>query len=167
MNKILTITFAILVYLFTLTACSSESIQDSVSKELGINVLTGKEISSYDTHGGNGDGTTCIAFSFENDKVLEEIKSNSDWKAFPLDETVGVLVYGVSDETSKVGPFLNDNNGNPLVPEIQNGYYLLIDRQTENDNTNSADILHRNTFNFTLGLYDTDTNTLYFCQLDT
>lgn len=51
--------------------------------------------------------------------------------------------------------------------ETQHGYYILIDRQVGNRKTSGEDILQRNSFNFTLGLYDTDTNTLYFCKLDT
>lgn len=126
-------------------------------------MTTGKEISNHNTHSGNGDGTTCIAFNFDDDTVLKKVMNHSEWKAFPLDDTVQTLVYGVSDETSKIGPFLSDNAGNPLVPEIQNGYYLLINRQAEKDKATGADILHRSSFNFTLGLYDTDTSTLYFC----
>lgn len=93
--------------------------------------------------------------------------NDSGWSEFPLDDTVQTLVYGVSDETSRTGPFLSDQEGNPLVPDIQNGYYLLMDRQGQKELAAGADILHRSSFNFTLGLYDTDTNTLYFCQLDT
>lgn len=166
MKKITTL-IIVMIFCFLLTACGSKISQDTVSKELGINVSNGEEISSYDTHSGNGDGISCVAFRFSNDEVMEEIKSNSAWKSFPLDETVKILVYGVSDGTSSIGPYLNDNEGNALVPEIQNGYYLLIDRQVENNKASGADILHRHSFNFTLGLYDTDTNTLYFCKLDT
>lgn len=153
-----------IIILITLTACGSKSPQDIVSDELGINVETGIELSNSDTHGGfNGDGTSCIVLSFSDDTVLNEIKENSEWKQFPLDETVQALVYGISDESSSIGPFLNDGNGNALVPEVKNGYYLLIDRHTDKE----TDILSRASFNFTVGLYDTDTDTLYYCELDT
>ena len=94
---------------------------------------------------------------------MEQIKASAQWGDFPLDGIVKALVYGISDETSSIGPFLNDGNGNPLVPEILNGYYLLIDRHTDKE----TDILSRRSFNFTLGLYDADTDTLYYCKLDT
>ena len=164
MRKSLVALMAIIVVLsITLTACKSESGQNIVSKALGIDVSSGNEVSTYDTHSGNGDGTSCIALSFNDDTVLEKIKNNTEWSAFPLDETVQTLVYGVETETTKDGPFLTDENGKSLVPEIQNGYYCLIDRHSDT----KAEILERNSFNFTLGLYDTDTNTLYFCELDT
>ena len=162
MKKVITSLLILILLLSVLTACGAKS--DEVAKVLGLDVSKGEEISNYDTHGGShGDGTTCIAYRFDDDTILEEIKSSSEWSEFPLDDTVQVLVYGLSDGTTQIGPMLNDNEGHPIVPEIQNGYYLLIDRQ--NDAT--ADILHRYSFNFTLGLYDTDTNTLYLCELDT
>ena len=72
--------------------------------------------------------------------------------------------HGIVDMIqSSIGPFINDGNGNPLVREIQNGYYILIDRQEDQE----TDILDRPSFNVTVGLYDTDTNTLYCCTLDT
>ncbi len=153
----------LLVFAFLLTACGANSTRNAVSEALGLDVSGGKEVSDYDTHSGNGDGASCVAIRFDDAAVLEEIKKNAQWKSFPLDETVQALVYGVSDETSSIGPFLNDGAGNPLVPEIQNGCYLLIDRHADQ----GTDILERNSFNFSLGLYDADTNTLYFCRLDT
>ena len=53
--------------------------------------------------------------------------------------------------------------GNPLVREIQKDYYILIDLQDDQE----IDILERPSFNASVGLYDTDTNTLYCCTLDT
>ncbi len=153
----------LIVFAFLLTACGPNSTRNAVSEALGLDVSGGKEVSDYDTHSGNGDGASCIAIRFDDAAVLEEIKKNAKWKSFPLDETVQALVYGVSDEISSIGPFLNDGTGNPLVPEIQNGYYLLIDRHADQ----GTDILERYSFNFSLGLYDADTNTLYFCRLDT
>ena len=155
---------AILFFLFAFSACGSKSVQETVSAELGIDASGGKEISATDTHGGfHGDGVSSVALSFIDLSVLDEIKGNAEWKAFPLDDTVQALVYGVNDETSSIGPFINDGTGNPLVREIQNGYYILIDRQKDQE----IDILERSSFNVTVGLYDTDTNTLYYCTLDT
>ena len=152
-----------MILLIALTACGSKSTQNTVSEAFDIDVSSGSEVSHYDTHSGNGDGTSCIVLSFSDDSVLEEIESNTEWNAFPLDNATQTLVYGIEDETSKVGPYLSDGDRNPLVPEIQNGYYRLIDRHSAEE----TDILERYSFNFTLELYDTNTNTLYFCELDT
>lgn len=167
MKKVLSLTLLFLAVVMLMTACGAKGTQDMVLEALSLDVSGGSEVSHVDTHSGNGDGTSCIAFRFKNDAVLTEIQENQEWSSFPLDETVQALVYGVENETSKYGPYLTDDDGEPLVPEIRNGYYLLIDRQIKNGKAPEADILHRYSFNFDLGLYDTDTNTLYFCQLDT
>ena len=73
-----------MILLIALTACGSRSTQDTVSEAFDIDVSSGSEVSHYDTHSGNGDGTSCIVLSFGDDSVLEEIESNTEWKAFPL-----------------------------------------------------------------------------------
>lgn len=168
MKRIISAICTMAVLTLSLTACSPQEPQDTISKELGIDVSGGNEISSSDDHGGfHGDGTTFIVLSFSDDNVLKQINKSTQWKSFPLDKTVKAFVYGISEEGWSVGPFLTDREGNTLVPEIEEGYYLLIDRQAEAGEAAGADILHRHSFNFTLGLYDTYSNSLYFCKLDT
>ncbi|HIX89773.1 MAG TPA: hypothetical protein H9845_02610 [Candidatus Agathobaculum pullicola] len=157
----------VLVFVFSLTACGSKNPQAMVSEALGVDASTGSTMSSMDTHSGNGDGTAYVELHFDSNEMVKQIQADDAWKPFPLDKTAQTLVYGVSDETSSVGPFLTDEEGKALVPEIANGYYRLIDRQVEQDKATGADILNRASFNFTVGLYDTDTNTLYCCELDT
>ena len=155
------------VFLLAITACAPLSRQDTISQALGLDVSKGEEVSHYDTHSGNGDGTSCFVLRFSDKNVLEQIQESAQWNAFPMDEIVTALVYGISDDTSSIGPFLSDENGEPLVPDIQQGYYLLLDRQTVADQSETTDILQRASFNFTLALYDTQTDTLYYCELDT
>lgn len=149
---------AAVILLASLTACAPASPQDIVAEGLGIDISGGSAVSHSDTHGGlHGDGTTCIVLAFDDDALLEQIRES--WNAFPLDETVTALAYG----TGSAGPYLADGEGRALLPEIQNGYCLLIDRQADR----GGDILDRAAFNFTLGLYDADTQTLYYFELDT
>ena len=61
---------------------------------------------------------------------------------------------------------MTDEEQEPLLPEVENGYYRLIDRQMENGFVTAA-MLERASLNFTLGIYDTDTDTLYYCEMDT
>ena len=157
----------VLVFVLSLAACGSQEPQEMASEALGVDASTGSTMFSMDTHSGNGDGTSCVVLHFDGNEMIKQIKADANWQPFPLDETVKTLVYGVSDETGSIGPFLTDEDGETLVPEIENGYYRLIDRHTEQDTATGADILNRGSFNFTVGLYDTDTNTLYCCELDT
>lgn len=154
-----------------LTACKAKTPQDLASEALSLDLSAGSEVSSYDTHSGNGDGTSYMVLSFQDDAVLEQIQASDAWHPLPVDQTTQALVYGLSGETGEtswqIGPYLTDDSGNPLVPEVQNGYYVLLDRQAEDGKTPGSDILDRGSFNFTFGLYDTDTDTLYCCELDT
>ena len=159
-------TLSVIAFLI-LSACGAESLQSVVSGELGIDASACGIISASDTHGGlHGDGITFIVLDCADGDVLNQIKK-SEWRAFPLDDTVKTLVYGIDNETERIGPYLTDQEENPLVPEIENGYYRLIDRQVKEGWATGADILHRGSFNFTLGLYDADAELLYFCELDT
>ena len=72
-------------------------------------------------------------------------------------EETGITVY-------QTGPYLTDGEGDPLVPEIRAGFYRLIDRHAQAGET---DLLGRASLNFTLALYDTDTDTLYYFEMDT
>ena len=162
-----------------LTACGGRSTQerifDTITEELGLSVQDGQILSAADDHGGfHGDGTAFVQVKFSDSQVLEQIQKSGQWKAFPLDETVRALVYGVTEKTGteetgitvyQTGPYLTDDDNDLLVPEIQEGYYRLIDRHREAEE--GTDILHRASFNFTLGIYDAETNTLYFFQMDT
>ena len=157
-----------------LAACGSQTPQEEVSQTLGIDVSGGRVASASDDHRGfHGDGTTFVELQFSDDAVLEQIEESGDWKAFPLDRTARALVYGVREEVGteetgitvyQTGPYVTDDDNDPLIPEIRAGFYRLIDRHAQAGET---DLLSRASLNFTLALYDTDTDTLYFCEMDT
>lgn len=150
-----------------LAACGLQEPQKTIFRELGIDVSQGTVAADFDSHGGpHGDGSAYAALQFSDTRALEQIEKSDQWRKLPLEKTVQALVYGIEEGTSQIGPFLTDEKGDPLVPEIREGYYLLIDRQAEPGKATGADILHRGSFNFTLGLYDTEAQTLYYCKLD-
>ena len=149
--------------LLLLSACGAASPQETLSRELDLDLSAGEVLSSYDTHSGNGDGTSCTVLDFAGHSLAGQLEDASDWTPLPLDSTVQALVYGISEDTSSIGPFLTDADGAPLVPEIQNGSYRLLDRQMDA----TEPLLERFSFNFTLALYDTDADRLYVCKLDT
>lgn len=152
------------VVVFLVIARGNQSPQEIASKGLGIDLSSGIEISAEDSHGGfHGDGRTFIVLQFPDNSLLNAIRKDVKWQEFPLDKTTQALVYGLEDNARQTGPFLSNDDGEALLPKIQNGYYILLDRQPETD----TDILDRYSFNFTIGLYDSDTNIMYFCELDT
>ena len=162
----------ILSSVLLLCSCGRGDAMDEKAKLLGIDVSSAKIISEEDDHGGfHGDGTTFICFDCEGTDIADQIKSDDSWTPFPVDDTVRALVYGIEiredDSLIGIGPYLSDEDNKPLIPEIENGYYLLIDRQAEEGKASGADILHRASLNFTLGIYDSDTDMLYYFEMDT
>lgn len=165
MKKNLLFICAILLLFCVLAACNSATQQEKISNEIGIDVSKGKEISSYDTHSGNRDGVSCFSWIFSEDEILQQIKNDRRWEKLPTNRAVEILVYGICDENGIIGPFLSNQNGRNLIPRIQNGYYLFIDRHS--DKGENQDIFGRNSFNFTVAFYDIDNNILYYGELDT
>ena len=160
-----------------LTACgggSARSVQDEIAGALALDLSGCEVVSSWDDHGGfHGDGTAFAELECSGGGVLDQIQEDSGWKAFPLDRTARALVYGVREEVGteetgitvyQTGPYVTDDDNDPLIPEIRAGFYRLIDRHAQAGET---DLLGRASLNFTLALYDTDTDTLYFCEMDT
>lgn len=93
----------------------------------------------------------------------------SDWKKLPLDETLTAFVYGTRGEDWSKGPYLPETSGGqPMFPKIENGYYFFLDRHKDSLNPEDTEgLLDRASINCTIALYDTDTDTLYFCEYDT
>lgn len=155
MKKVVAIICAIFIFAFSLIGCS---LKDTVAYNLKLNVSSGEVSESFDTHGGfSGDGITFVKIKFSDDSALMQIENNNIWKSLPSDKTVNDLLYG------NYSDFVCDEDGNSLIPEIKNGYSLLIDKQNET----LTNMLERASFNFILGIYDADTDILYFYELDT
>ena len=170
MKKNLALLLASVLLVFTLTACGSEDPAEEISRALHIDVSAGEEISSSDTHGGfHGDGISCVALQFPDSQVADAIAANAAWTPLPLDETAQALAYGVTREDGgevfSAGPYLTDDSGDPLLPGIANGFYRLIDRHS--DAGDGQNLLERASLNVTLAVYDADSDTLYFCEMDT
>ncbi len=155
-------TISVLVLtLFTFQGCANTGEHAAVreaSFRTGIDLSAGEMVSTYDDHGGfHGDGTTCTIIQFPDDALLEEIEAAGTWQSFPPDEAVNELLYG---------NYLYDaETQENFVPPIENGYYLLKDRNTEAQE--QPNIMARHSFNFDLAVYDADNRILYDLVLDT
>lgn len=181
MKRLLTLCLCILLC-FQFSACStktqsnSESIKKFISKHIGIDVSAGVQKEYNDDHGGFlGDGTTYSEYSFESNDLLEQIKKNDKWKSFPLTSNLHTVVYGGEyfdielNTMVNMAPHISNEEGEAILPEIKNGYYYFYDRHSENSNDryDDSELLSRYSVNYTLGIYDCDTNTLYFFAMDT
>ena len=99
----------------------------------------------------------------ESDAFLEKIQEKGVWRPLPLDEDTQNLVYGVYD-SDYLGTPLTDEEGMPLIPEIENGYYMINESKEHMDDTSNAFLMH--TQDVSVSIYDADNRILYHCALD-
>lgn len=144
------------------SACHS---YDDISMVLGADVSSAKVISEGDNHGGfHGDGERYITFEFEDDTFEDTIKEDNTWHALPVkDDTVTALLYGLETPEMTYGPYLEHE-----MPKVEKGYYFFYDRHSESsDPFDSSEVLNRSSLNFTVAVYDTETDKLYYAEMDT
>lgn len=141
---------------------------DKIGNELGLDLSGGTIVAAKDSHGGfHGDGISWTVIQFDDDKWKNLMEKNKNWNAFPLNETAQSLLYGYEFHDGMCGPFLTDEDGNTLIPPIENGYYRLKDRQVRNEDASGVDLIHRSSFNFDIAVYDLDSRILYYGKMDT
>jgi len=134
---------------------------DRISDTLGIDVSDAAIVQSFDDHSGfQGDGTMFAAFSFEDDELEKRISAPGGWKVLPLTDELTTLVYGTRTETAATGPFIGIT-----MPKVEEGYYFFYDRLNESDTEDL--VLTRGSYNYTIAIYDSATDTLYYCEYDT
>ena len=97
---------------------------------------------------------------------MNQIKGNSSWKQLPVNYPVDALLYGTQSGSSFIGPYVTEG-GKKLFPKAETGYYYFKDRHTGAGGQGNKDVVNRHSFNFTVALYDEDTQTLYYCEFDT
>lgn len=158
--------------LLGLTACGSECSDNSlkeISRNLGTDVGGGEIVSQSDNHGGfHGDGTTVVEIQFTDSAFAEQMEENGEWNALPLTENLTALVYGIHNEDSSIGPMIHGGDCIPVIPEIENGYYYFLDRHSQSTNPkDDSGVLDRASYNFTIAIFDTDQQILYYMELDT
>ena len=87
------------------------------------------------------------------------------WHGLPLSRDAELALYGGMDGDTYRNPLFTDENGHPLAPEVTKGWYYHYDAQGQPYLEQS--LFSRPSFNFCLALYDIETRTLYYFQLDT
>ncbi len=137
--------------------------------ELGLDLRRGQLVEYEDSHGGfHGDGETVavVTFSEEGAWELETCLGYElpGWEKLPLTGDAHQVLYGGNSWR----PLFTGANGAPLVPELSNGWFYFLDRQIDyKEDYVRESIFSRSSFHFTLAVYDADSRTLYYFQLDT
>jgi len=135
--------------------------QSIVSENLGLDAGKASVLTSYDDHSGfHGDGTSYAVLSFGEHNPEGEISVAEHWYALPLPQELQTLLYGEWTQTKVTGPFVG-----VTIPKVERGYYYFFDRQ--GDTYAVGEVLNRGSFNYTVGIYDSDKNELIYCEYDT
>ena len=77
-KRLLSAALALALAAACLAGCGAASEEKTVAKALGLEKLPAvTHISSYDSHGGfHGDGVSCIALTFEDDQLEQQLAAD-------------------------------------------------------------------------------------------
>lgn len=140
---------------------ADDFLQNRISEHLGVDVGNGAVRASMDDHSGfHGDGTMYVELSFADDGLEQVIEKAEHWHRLPLTDTLQTLIHGTRTDTATVDPYLDVS-----MPEPERGYWYFYDRQGETAQDDG--VLHRGSYNYTIGIYDADADILYYCEYDT
>ena len=136
--------------LLNVTGCQLMGFQTTdlltdISNTLEVDVSDGVVIYQYDDHGGFlGDGEMLVKLSFSDTDCLNRIKESSAWKPLPLTKNLEAFVYGAVIYGCNYEPCIHDEDYNPVVPKIENGYYCFVDRHSQSkDKKDDSALLNR------------------------
>lgn len=122
---------------------------------LDIDLRNGVLLRSEDDHGGFlGDGLL-----YAEIQCNLSIPGSPYWHKLPLSDNLAELVSRNGLLTSVEGEIL-------IPPEITRGYYFFMDEHA-GKSPDDTQVLSRNSYNFTLAVYDPQGHILYFYELDT
>ena len=153
-----------------LTGCGGESNtpRAQACRALDMDLTGGSQLAASDTHGGfHGDGLTFVSLQFSNDRVARELENRQDWQPLPLSRTVTALAYGLEMGAWSWGPYVTGEDGERIIPPVQNGLYYFQDRSPGVAKKGSIPEQPPVITNFTVAIYDTDQDILYYAAMDT
>lgn len=135
---------------------------NKISKNIGINSSNCKIESDKENHEGFlGDGEYFAKLSC-NEQEINGIKIN--WKELPLSEELEKAMELEQCSSNECLDAFHRYN----IPNNINGYYYFFDRHSDSkDKRNDKDVNNRSSYNFSVGIYDSDNKVLYYYELDT
>lgn len=129
------------------------------SSLIEISIPMFAKMEEKDTHGGfHGDGEAFVKVYFSDkqvEKFIRKIEKNKNWSKLPMNEILqNCISNNITDESS--------------VQIIENGYWFFIDRHSETtDKYNYNEIFNRASSNYSIAIFDIESNVLYIYSLDT
>ncbi len=114
-------------------------------------------VEELDTHSGFlGDGSYYLILDCSDNRkeALDKVKG---WKKLPLSENLERIMYGGCELAEKAH-----------IPQTENGYYIFEDRSSEStDSTDDTELFDRYSFNFSIAVYNCDSDKMYYFEYDT
>jgi len=155
----------IVTIIFCLIFTSCSTVGSGQTDYFGFKTSVFTVVDETDTHEGFlGDGSYYLILdcSEETEQAKELIK---EWKALPLTENLQIIMYGGEKDGVSYGYNLAEE---AHWPTITNGVYKFVDRQSKaDDKSDDTNLFNRYSYNFSVAVYDLDTNTLYYFEFDT
>ncbi len=161
-DKIVIIIGIILILLFSISTFLYNRSIKRISKNINVNINSCDIETESNTHGGFlGDGEFFAKLTC--DKIDEEV-IKKEWKLLPLPTELQQALD--IKQCSGDGCYNAFNRYN--IPSDIDGYYYFVDRHSlSNDKSDYTLLNERSSYNFSLGIYDTNNKTLYYYELDT
>lgn len=123
--------------------------------DVGLNLNSARVLSDDDSHGGfHGDGVRLAVICFDEAADEALLESADGWSLLPLSDAVSRLLY---EQIEGIYP------SDARMARVANGWWYFLDRAADQSRPLNA----RYSYNFTAAIYDADTNTLYYCKVDT
>ena len=146
-----------------LTSCNTAG--NGQTEYFGFKTSVFTVVDEKDTHGGfHGDGSYYLILDcLEKTEHAEELIK--EWKPLPLTENLQLIMYGGEKDGVNYAYNLAEEAHWPI---ITNGVYKFVDRHSEAINkSDDTNLFNRYSYNFSVAVYDLDTNTLYYFEFDT
>lgn len=150
----------LIIFILMLTGCKFNSYH--ILKNIEIDNDSCKIVRESESHGGFlGDGdyfVKIICNDFNYDKL------SNHWKELPLSKSLQEVIDMKWCDSRECMNLYEKYNISPIT----NGYYYFIDRHSESKNKyDDTNLNNRSSWNFTLGIIDKDSNSIYYYELDT
>lgn len=165
-NKVSLIVVSLLMVGTMVIGCSNK--EDIYKQMIGVTIPEDSTIiRNEDTHGGfHGDGDYFgeIQLTEEGSKeFIISIEETGQWSKEPLSDGINHLLFGGEYN----GPGVNSMQD--VIPNnITNAIYFVRDRFAETYPEDAeTNMLERGAYNFTIAVFDLDTNKLYIYEMDT
>ena len=152
----------LLILLFCLSSCVLKPTdwRKTIGSKYDLDLSAAVVEYEYDDHRGfTGDGQSLVIFDCPEDF---DHQLDDYFKPLPLPEEQSIILYGNDEWSSLIE--LRDHNADLIqsVPVIEHGCYYFNDRQES-----ELPVLERDSFNFDIMIYDSDSHKLYYGSLDT